>query len=852
MRNIASWLNDIKFSFVYLVVPVVLGLLFIGFSYYANFLTIFGRYEYSGTETMSPFGLLDIAHFRPVAAEEIMGWQFFFGNMHFFIIFALVMAGFFHLLRPRVNRVDGATTSTELVPTPRVKKIGIIALCGVGIIMVFELVFSIAGVPQSGLGSHIFIGPYTRDVPRLLADGFYVTNNVPYFPQMFLALIPILCGFGTYFYSHGLKSMKERGLIDQKPRIRGAGVVLFAAGLVYFIILAFPASITVQNSITGYTAYMALFFILNAMVVTGLILPITRLMIQGDAANDGRFKAQPVPFFVSILLLVLFIASIFVLMMPFLDVIGIGNSITFPGVEYVQACTIGGFIAVLGIVSWKHKDRPFVIVRGLSLVGGILSFGLLALYFSLNNSAGDLEIAWMYNSIIPSFFISCLTITFYVLGFKIKAWSIQLRGRFESLLKTKPGKAIASRGRLVSMVALVVAGGVVIPTILAGKILGEKPVIVINNVGYLPNQEKTFFMTMQYDSPGVNGTYDLIEEGTGQVVRSGTIVPRGLLWQRYYWKGDISSVTTPGSYHIIGKIGSNVARSNTFTISSTYLDDVFTTGQFWFYYARCGTRVVSVHPNSVGHEPCHTHDAWFLYKYPNGTLQYRHSYEIGMNLSGGYHDSGDYNVYGTMMAHLSYSLPYAFDRVPGFFTEPSRMSMYPQNDSIPDIMEEAWHAVSWWMNRWYEPEQRYFDSNELGANGSIRWTVFGPPEYEEDFGQGRWVSNDEGGGGPYENQFIQSSFGLLVTASIAAMARLCEAGGYYTEDITQMKGLANKSRYAYKNTLGNDWMSLASEIEMFKLTGNATYFTDAQSIFNAVIGAASYPDPFPDYRAFAL
>jgi hypothetical protein len=187
-------------------------------------------------------------------------------------------------------------------------------------------------------------------------------------------------------------------------------------------------------------------------------------------------------------------------------------------------------------------------------------------------------------------------------------------------------------------------------------------------------------------------------------------------------------------------------------------------------------------------------------------------------------------------------LVYAFDTVPNFFLRPEQRVVYPfdsntndpnrNNDEIPDIIEEEYHGLSFWSRRWYPIEQRFFDSNELAENGHLRWTVFCAPEYEDHFGNGRYIADDTDWtlGDPYLDQFVQGPKGLQIAASYAAMARLCQTYGFYTQNTTHFASFAETVRNAYASSLGFNQESLLCEAELYKLTGNVTYLNNAINI----------------------
>ncbi|MHA1791912.1 MAG: glycoside hydrolase family 9 protein [Promethearchaeota archaeon] len=857
MKSFKSRNIDIKFSFIYIGVFIFLNFLMIATSFYLNYQAVHGRYDYTGAEVMSMFGLLDIAHYRPLASEEFMSWQFFFGNFHFFVIFSFLMAGFFHVFHPRIHSLTPNSNPPEAKPSrEKMKKLGIFSMLGVATIIIAEFLFSIIGAPETGLGSRIFIKSYYRDIPSLLSGGFYVVNNLPDYPQLIFSILPVASGFGVYFYIHVLRSFKSRGLITS--RLNGArskaGFVFLISFFIYFLIMILKDDLVIQETCTGYTAYMSVFWILNAMLVTSIIVLIIRGFIPGAATKKKGFKPHLKAFFTSILLLVLLFNVFISFILPFLGKFGLGKSIS-PSITWMfQVESIAALVGVALIIIRKNKGKHFVIIRGTSLIFGLLITFFIFLLYSINPSASSIEISWMFNSIIPSAFIVFLTMGFYLLGFKIEKW-IAVLGRvflrqIKKLSTQKRKQVLAEKYLKTSVMIGVVILPALVPVSLGIKLFGEKPLIIINNVGVFPDQEKTFFISMMNPHQGL-ADFDIIDVNSKRVVYSGVLEYKGWLWGRYYWKGNFTSLMTPGEYYIKARVNQFHLRSYNFNINKDYLDDAFRTGLYWFYYARCGTRVVPIHDGVVGHEPCHLHDAYYLAN-ESGNITLKHA-----NLTGGWHDSGDYNVYGSRVAPCSYSLVYAFDQAPAFFNQPAQRATYPENDSIPDIIEESWFGLKWWMKRFYEPEHLFFDSNELGEDGKIRWTVFCPPETEEFFGNGRYIVGDQAIGDTleekYYKQFIRSPSGLLVAASFAAMARICEDFNYYPENITQLKILANETMEAYSPWIGNNFESIVAGQEMFKLTGNDSYFHSAASIVDNIIVQSANLSTFPtDFRALAF
>jgi len=851
MTRQSSILKD-TWGVVFLIaIPVILGILFIWYAFYQNYTTVFGRYHYTGTEEMSVFGLLDIAHYRNVATEELLGWQFFFGNMPFFVIYALMIAGYMHLARPKAVSEESKEPH-DIAPGKGIKRTGVV--CGIAVIciIVAEIVFSVAGEPQTGLGSHLFTGDFYRDIPTLLAEGYYNTNNIPSNPQMVLTLLPFACGLGILFYVICISVFRAQGMVSKKLEARPAAVILLVTAFAWWAMIAGSIEIRVQEAMTGYSAMMLMILFLNALVVAGITVPITRAMLPGSTRRP-RPAFSPAPLFTAIIATVAMIVAGVLVLWPYLSFLDVDVP-SIPGIQAYQGVALVAFFSLVAVQVVLVRRDHVEIMRVLSFFGGCFSFLMLLVYFAINPDGGEMEMMWLYNSIIPSIFINALVIAFYMLGFKLNEWIKRARSvivrkapRLVTVLKDHDKKRLEA----IATAVLVSACAVAAPAIVGVKILGDHPQILINNVGMFPNQEKTFFFTLSNDFPGAAGTFNVID-ASGTVVFSGDLVHQGFLWRRYHWKGDFSGLATPGTYRVVAQLGGHVATSNEFTIDPKYIDVARTLGLYWFYYARCGTKVEPVQYNAIGHEACHMHDAWYLYN-NSGNYEYRHD----LDLTGGWHDSGDYNTYGGMMAMAIYSLAYSMNQSTGFLNEPANKAAYPQNDSIPDICEEAWFGIQWWIKRFYEPERLFFDSNCLGENMSIRWTVFCPPEVEEDFGNGRWVVGDQPASTTYaeaySKQFLKNSGALLPIASAAAMARQFKVHGYYLANITQLETFANKTRHAYKNYLNGDWASIACEMEMYRLTRNMTYFNNARNYVNSVIAASGSLGSFPgDYRQIAL
>jgi len=184
----------------------------------------------------------------------------------------------------------------------------------------------------------------------------------------------------------------------------------------------------------------------------------------------------------------------------------------------------------------------------------------------------------------------------------------------------------------------------------------------------------------------------------------GDLKPAGFnaLWGRSYWRGDFTGLDLPNDYYVEARVGQCRAESPTFTVDT----DVVTKRTFgpahrFFWYQRCGTAVVG------WHDPCHLDDRVFL---PNGEQA---------DVSGGWHDAGDYNKYNGFTPLATYSLLYAHERTPAHH---GPLPSGPDHD----ILDEAL-----WGARFLRKMQCREDGGMWGQvfDGYAYW---GPPEDHTD------------------------------------------------------------------------------------------------------------------------
>ena len=149
----------------------------------------------------------------------------------------------------------------------------------------------------------------------------------------------------------------------------------------------------------------------------------------------------------------------------------------------------------------------------------------------------------------------------------------------------------------------------------------------VNQIGYLPEDTKTVFVKTDADLED----FYVVNNDTGLVVYQGKLGGANYdpASQMNVAKGDFSEVTDPGTYYIYTNAGS----SYTFKIGTDVYDDIYSDVVLMLYRQRCGTELDPAIAGDFAHGACHTEEA-VIY----GTNQTK-------DVSGGWHDAGDYGKY---------------------------------------------------------------------------------------------------------------------------------------------------------------------------------------------------------------
>lgn len=202
------------------------------------------------------------------------------------------------------------------------------------------------------------------------------------------------------------------------------------------------------------------------------------------------------------------------------------------------------------------------------------------------------------------------------------------------------------------------------------------PDIAINQIGYLPSGLKTATIK----GSGLNQTAKLINEKTGDVVLESKIgggkdnSSSGEKEAIF----DFTKVQDEGTYYI----EAGDTSSHSFVISKNVYNDALKASIKMLYYQRCGQELTSDFAGEYAHTVCHNEKA-ILYEDTSKKF----------DVSGGWHDAGDYGRYSVAGATAAADLLLAYEKYPKVFTDD--VGIPESGNGVADILDEAKYELNW-------------------------------------------------------------------------------------------------------------------------------------------------------------
>nr|WP_027870196.1 glycoside hydrolase family 9 protein [[Eubacterium] cellulosolvens] len=213
----------------------------------------------------------------------------------------------------------------------------------------------------------------------------------------------------------------------------------------------------------------------------------------------------------------------------------------------------------------------------------------------------------------------------------------------------------------------------------AGAGLPSYPDAVTSQIGFRPDDVKSVVVRNAEDG----GSYSLINDKTGKVVYKGELgkLQYDQAAQKQVRVGDFSDYRTRGIYHIHVTTASAVQDTPPFEIGNDIYDEMFRDTLRMLYLQRCGMKVKS-QDGSFSHDSCHTKKA-LIY----GTSKV-------IDVSGGWHDAGDYGRYVVSGAKTVADLLWAYE---DYGVKSDDLGIPESGNRIPDILDEARYELDWML-----------------------------------------------------------------------------------------------------------------------------------------------------------
>lgn len=200
--------------------------------------------------------------------------------------------------------------------------------------------------------------------------------------------------------------------------------------------------------------------------------------------------------------------------------------------------------------------------------------------------------------------------------------------------------------------------------------------IYVNQVGYEKNEKKTAVVTKP-------GFYSLMESGKEVMRLEADCFGEDPLSGEVLYRLDFSQRKENGRYFIKTFVqdAKDSDESCGFAISESVFQPLENALLKSFYYQRCGCALEETHAGVYRHASCHTDKAKVL------------GSDTEADVSGGWHDAGDYGRYTTAAAVAVSHLLWAWELHPQAFQE--EINIPESGNGLPDILNEVCYELRW-------------------------------------------------------------------------------------------------------------------------------------------------------------
>lgn len=202
--------------------------------------------------------------------------------------------------------------------------------------------------------------------------------------------------------------------------------------------------------------------------------------------------------------------------------------------------------------------------------------------------------------------------------------------------------------------------------------------VKVNQIGYAPNDYKTVITTSKDDEK-----FKIVDAETEETVYIGEYndVEYDTSVSTRVRRGDFSDFKYTGKYKIIS---SPSGASYEFAIGNNLYDDVYKDVVLMLYKQRCGCDLDEDIAGDFAHEACHIDNA----------VVYGEESSGAMDVSGGWHDAGDYGRYVVSGAKTVQDLFLAYR---DYDQTADDIGIPESGNGVPDLLDEARYELEWML-----------------------------------------------------------------------------------------------------------------------------------------------------------
>ncbi len=334
------------------------------------------------------------------------------------------------------------------------------------------------------------------------------------------------------------------------------------------------------------------------------------------------------------------------------------------------------------------------------------------------------------------------------------------------------------------------------------NIQAEQEIFIrVNQVGFLPDDIKSFVVLSTKNLEG--NDLEIINTKTNKKVFESIIKNNSGVYGsfNYTYNIDFSEVKENGEYEIfIGKI-----KSYPFRISETVYNQLSKTLLDFYKIQRCG------YTNPNLHKECHISDATSLIV-KSDTLKTK------LDVSGGWHDAGDYVKFLNTTAYSTYMMLFAYD------FDPIRFGFDQNKNNVADILEEAKVGIDWMLRAVYNKNKFVTQVQDL-RDHDVGWRM--PEDDPLTFDRPAFIGVGKNLIGIYTATMALAATIWKDVLNYPEFAKQCrQSAEYFYSIIHTVPDIDKSGSGMYIDKTYEGKLALGA-VELYRLTNNKKYLSDA-------------------------